>query len=164
MDRNAVFSIVILTKAQVHSVPSAALGTIGRHSLAPKESAKVLIGWAIQVQFIPSHVHATALRTRMHSSRMRTVCSSIRLFSRGVPGLGGGGCLLQGGAWSWGVCPGGCLLEAGVCLVPEGGLLRRVLLWGVFCSRGFLLPGVAVVSKHALRQIPPPCEQNERQV
>ena len=62
MDRNAVFSIVMLTKAQVHSVPSAALGTIGHHSLPPKESAKGLIGCAIQLQFTPSHVHATALR------------------------------------------------------------------------------------------------------
>ena len=44
----------------------------------------------------------------MHSSRLRTVRSSGRLCSRGCLLLGGGacsrvgGCLLPGGAWSWG--------------------------------------------------------------
>ena len=47
----------------------------------------------------------------MHSSRMRTVRNCSRLLGGGVPGPGGGGCLLVGdGACSW-----GCLLLAGVC-------------------------------------------------
>ena len=68
------------------------------------------------------------------------------LWGKGVPALGEcllleGGCLVPGGAWSWGVpAPGG-----------------RCLLQGSACSRE------GMVSQHALRQ-PPPCEQNDRQV
>ena len=67
-------------------------------------------------------------QTRMHSSRMRTVCYS------GRPMGGGGsvrGCLLGVGVSAWGclprgVCPGG--LPGGVCLggLPGGGVCVRL--------------------------------------
>ena len=86
----------------------------------------------------------------MHSSRMRTVRSSGRLW-------GGGGCLLggvcsggvsSGGCLLWGMClllggsaPRGCLLpgvSAPGCGVSAGGclLLGGCLLWGGVCSWG----------------------------
>ena len=81
--------------------------------------------------------------TRMHSSRMRTVRSSSRLCSWGVPDPGEllqggacsrGGCLLQGeggGTWSrGGPALGDCLLRRGAC--SRGGCL----LQGGTCSRG----------------------------
>ena len=90
----------------------------------------------------------------------------------------GGGCLLLGG-----VCSRGCLLWS--CLLLGVSALGRCLLWGCLlwgvsalgggvCSWGVsawgvsapggcLLPG-GVVSQQALRQTPPPCEQNDRQV
>ena len=79
--------------------------------------------------------------TRMHSSRMRTgrlltVCRS----------------LLPGGVCSGGVCSGGVSAPVG-CVCSRGGVFSR----GV-CSGG----GVAF--QHALRQTPPPCEQNDKQV
>ena len=60
----------------------------------------------------------------------------------------GGSVCSRGGVCSRGVCSqGGCLLQGG--LLSGGG--------GV-CSRG------DVVSQYALRQTPPPCEQNDKQV
>ena len=85
-------------------------------------------------------------KTRMHSSRMRTVRSSGRL-SRGCVcsrGVCFGGVSVPGGVSSQGrVCSGGCLLR-GVS-APDGCLLR------------------GVVSQHALRQTPPPhpCGQTD---
>ena len=50
--------------------------------------------------------HQTHEQTRMHSSRMHSVCTSNR--------LPGGGCLLQGGACSRGVpAPGGACSQGG---------------------------------------------------
>ena len=78
----------------------------------------------------------------------------------------GGGCLLLGGMSARG---GGCLLwgvSALVMSAPRGCLLWGCLLWGGLLwgclLGGFLLWGV--VSQHTLRQTPPPCEQNDRQV
>ena len=102
-------------------------------------------------------------KTRMHSSRMRTVRSSGRLSGEGVSapgvwpqggvcsGAGGavcsggvsalGGCLLQG-VWSQGgVCSGGLsALGEGVC---SGGVCSGggCLLWGGLLWRGVLLWG-----------------------
>ena len=59
-----------------------------------------------------------ALKTRMHSSRMRTIRNSSRLLPV-IVCLLLGGCLLPGGA-----CLGGCLLPGAVCL------LRGYLLQG----------------------------------
>ena len=88
----------------------------------------------------------------MHSSGMRSVRNSSY--------LGGGGCLLQGGAWSvgegvcsWGVpAPGWCTWSGEVsaprgCLLLCGGCLVR----GVPGLGGCLLPG-GMLSQHALRQ------------
>ena len=78
------------------------------------------------------------MKTRMHSSRMRTVRNSSRLLVgggvcfRGVPGprgcllLGGvysGGCLILGGGgvWSRGVCSGG-VSAPGALLLGGGGI------------------------------------------
>ena len=85
--------------------------------------------------------HAT--ETRMHSSRMHTVCSSGHILGRvylvlggvpgpggctcpgGVPGLGGvpgpGGCTWSRGVYLPGgcTCPGGCTWSGG-CTCPEG--------------------------------------------
>ena len=52
-----------------------------------------------------SHQAKKDQRTRMHSSRMRTVCNSSRLLE-GVSAPGRG-------AWSGGVCSGGCLVPGG---------------------------------------------------
>ena len=73
------------------------------------------------------------LKTRMHSSRIRTVRNSSRLLpGRGVSPPGGvsapGWSLLTGGVLPGGVCSGGVL--------PGG---------------GYLLLGGVVVSQHALR-------------
>ena len=92
------------------------------------------------------------LKTRMHSSRMRTVRSSGRI--SGVSALGGG-CLLWGG-----VCSRRCLLHIG-CLLP-GGVYSR----GCVCSQGVYSGGCllrGVVSQHVLRQTPPPvpCGQTD---
>ena len=103
--------------------------------------------------------------TRLHSSRMRTACVltvSPSMF------WGGGGCLVPGGVWCWGVSApwGGCLLWGvsglggvcsgeGVCTL-EGGLLPGGLDLGCVC---LLLGGVCSqggISQHALRQTPPP--------
>ena len=86
------------------------------------------------------------VKTRMHSSRMRTgrsltVCCSF---------LPGGGVLLgRGGAWSWGCVPGpgGVLLGPGGCVPGPGGVLLGPggfsLVWGGVWSRGgvCLVPG-----------------------
>ena len=95
----------------------------------------------------------STLKTRKHSSRMRTgrsltVCRSLLPGGVSAPG----GC----------VCSGGCLLLGGVC---SGGVC---LLQGGVCSWGGLVPGGGgpvpegwEVSQHALRQTPP-CGQNHR--
>ena len=75
-------------------------------------------------------------------------------------GSGPGGCLLLGVSTPGDVCSGG-LLGGGVS--APGRVCSRgmaVCSWGVSAPRGVsalagLLPG-GVVSKHALRQIPPP--------
>ena len=73
----------------------------------------------------------------MRTSRSLTVCRSL-LPGRGL--LPGGGCVLPGG---W------CVLLGGGGVLPREGVL----------SGGGVFQGV--VSQHALRQTPPPCEQNE---
>ena len=55
------------------------------------------------------------------------------------------------GAWSWGGMPG-----LGGCMVPGGG--------GDAWSWGVCMVGGCVVSQHALRQTPSPCEQNDKQL
>ena len=78
-----------------------------------------------------------SLKTRMHSSRMRTGRSLT--ISRSLLPEGGGGCVCFRG-----VCV--CLLLWGVCVsAPRGGLLLRggVCLWGVcFRSGGVCFWGV----------------------
>ena len=60
-------------------------------------------------------------KTRLHSSRMHT--ARLLTVSPSMHCSGGRGCLLGGGAWSWGdllvggVCSRGCLLRGGGCLV-----------------------------------------------
>ena len=86
--------------------------------------------------------------TRLHSSRMRTaraltvspsmLCTVGVPCSRGVPGPGG--CLVQGVAWSM----EGCLVWG----VPGLGGFWSGGVW----FRG--VPGLGVVSQHALRQTP----------
>ena len=126
----------------------------------------------------------------MHSGRMRTgrsstVCRSL------LPGGGcllWGGCLLRGGEWGgggemwhpsmhWGgvsapgglcsrgvVLQGGCLLWMGVCSQGWGvSALGGVSAPRGICSRGVSAPR-GVISQHALRQTPPPREQNDKQV
>ena len=71
--------------------------------------------------------------TRMHSSRMRTVCSSVRISE-------------------------GCLLPGGVCSVG-GGVSAPM---GVSAPGGSAPGEGVVVSQHALRQTPPPpCGQTD---
>ena len=107
------------------------------------------------------------IKTRMHSSRMRTgrsltVCQSLlwgMFFPlRGVCSQGGvysgGVCLLWGSVFSQGgvSAPGGVCSQAGGCLLL-GGVCSRgcvCLLWGVvcskgICSRGRLFQGVSVL-------------------
>ena len=87
-----------------------------------------------------------AIMTRMHSSRMRTICNSSHLLAGGCLVLEG--CLVSGGTWSWEwEVPG-----LGGCLVPGG-----------VCSQGGLLRGRGVISQLALSQTPS-CGQNDRQV
>ena len=80
-----------------------------------------------------------------------------------------GGCLLQGGCLVRGVCAqGGACFHEG-CLLLWGGVSATggVSGLGGICSGGCLLPGGICswgVSQHALRQTPPPCEQNDKQV
>ena len=87
------------------------------------------------------------LRTRMHSSRMRTGRSLTVCRSQ----LPGGGCLLLGGLLGAGVCSEGCLLPGVSAL---GGLLPGgcVLQGGVSAPGGSARGGV---SQDALRQRPP---------
>ena len=125
----------------------------------------------------------TLNKTRMHSSRMRTVCSSCRISggdvcSGGVSALGV--CLLQGGWVSTpglsalggcllpGVCSWGGVCSQGMCLgVSAVGVSspRVCVLWGGVCSWGVSAPGVSAprgVSHYALRQTPPPpCGQTD---
>ena len=132
------------------------------------------------------------ISTRMHSSRMRTVRSSGRIWG-GV--CSGWDVSAPGGVWSQGgMCLvlgcGGCLVPGCVCLVPGGVCLGRCqvpgvsilgvcLVRGVSAPRGCLLPvGSApggcllrgcllrgVVSQHGLRQTPrPPCGQTDRRL
>ena len=62
--------------------------------------------------------------------------------------------------------PGGSPCQGGV--LAKGGLPcqgRSALPGGVLpCHGGSALPGGGVVSQYALRQIPPPCEQNHRRL
>ena len=98
------------------------------------------------------HDSWTLRKTRMHSSRMRTVCSSDHI--SGVCSWGGV-CSQRG--LLWGVSAhGGCLLPRGVysggCLLPGVSAL-----WG--STPGGSAPGGVsalggVVSHHALRQTP----------
>ena len=131
----------------------------------------------------------TLNKTRMHSSRMRTVCSSCRISGggwcllRGVSALGV--CLLQGGwvstpglsalggACSQGSAPGGvsaprgCAWGVSALGVSAVGVSspRVCVLWGGVCSWGVSAPGVSAprgVSHYALRQTPPPpCGQTD---
>ena len=109
--------------------------------------------------------------TRMHSSRMRTVCYSGRHWERGVcPGVGRGVCPGVGRGVcpgvGRGVCPGGCLLGGGTeCgqndkqeSIPVGCILSAAggVCQGVF-ARGCLPGGI---SQHALRHTAP-CERND---
>ena len=90
------------------------------------------------------------IKTRMHSSRMRTVHCSSRLLGGGcLPGTGvSRGVGVCRGCLPRGVCPGGML--RGVC--AQGGcLLRDVCPMGV--CQGVCTQGVS----H-----PSPCEQNDR--
>ena len=73
------------------------------------------------------------IRTRMHSSRMRTgrsltVCCSLLPGGGGLPGLGGGSAWSRGSAWS-----GGSAWSWGVCLVRRclPGQRGVCLVWGV---------------------------------
>ena len=95
------------------------------------------------------------IKTRMHSSRMRTVCSSGHIW---------GGGSARGGVCLQGVCSWVVSALGGVCLwgvSASGGVsaLGGVCCRGVSAPRGCLLRGVYVVSQHALRQTPPPCGQ-----
>ena len=85
--------------------------------------------------------------------------------------LGGGGCLLQGVSAPGGVCPRGGVCSRGVaarvrgsaggCLLWGGWSCPGGLVWGLSAPGGVsplggcLLKG-GVVSRHALRQTPPP--------
>ena len=85
-------------------------------------------------------------KTRMYSSRMRTICCNGRLgvgiftWSGGVcvgGCLPGGGRVCLGGVFTWGVSPWGCLPRGVVC--PGGFLLRGVSARGGAClPRGCL--------------------------
>ena len=89
----------------------------------------------------PPSVPEKISHTRMHSSRMRTG-RSLTVRRSLLPGEGGEWCLLLGGVCSWG----------GICS------------WGSVCSGGVCSLGGGVASQHALRQTPPPREQNDKQV
>ena len=89
--------------------------------------------------------------TKMHSSRMRTVRSSGRIW---------GGCVCSGG--------GVCLLPAGECLLwgclLRGGVWsqRGVCSWGAVWSQGVSGPrGVWYPSMHWGRHPHPPCGQTD---
>ena len=96
-------------------------------------------------------------KTRMHSSRMRTVRCSSRLLGGGVSGPGGclpaRGVCLSGGSACQGVsaCHGVYACHGGVC--QEGGL-------GLGCLPGGSLP--RRVCGGCLAN--PPCEQNNRRL
>ena len=105
--------------------------------------------------------YVTIILTRMHSSRMHTVCSSSRL-GGGVTARGStcpGGCICPGGCTCWGsTCPGGVPAQ-GRCTCQEvpaqggvpargstclGGVPARwgdVPAQGGYLSRGVYLPG-----------------------
>ena len=112
----------------------------------------------------------------------------------GVPAWGGvpaGGCTcpwgctrgctclevyLPGGvpAWvvyllEWGVPARGCTCPGEVyqpegCTCPGGGVPAQGCTCGVYLAKGCTCWGWGCVSQHALRQTPPSCEQNDRQV
>ena len=101
----------------------------------------------------------TIIKTRMHSSKMRTVCNSGRI-------LGGcllaGGCLLRGVSAPGGVCLGGvysgeCVCSRGVSALggsaPGGVCSGGVCSWGGVCSQG------VYPSMHWGRH--PPCGQTD---
>ena len=99
-------------------------------------------------------------RTRMYSSRMRTVRNRSRL--RG--GLSGpGGCTLSGGCtWSWGCTWSGGVPGLGGVPGPSG----VYLVWGCTWSQGvYLVPGgtwsrgVCTWSRGVLHLGTPPCGQ-----
>ena len=97
------------------------------------------------------------LKTRLHSSRMRTArtltISPSMLCSGGVPGLGGGVYLGPGGCtWSGGGVPGpgGCTWSQGGGVPgPRGGCTWSRGGGGVPGPGGYLV------------RYSPPCEQNE---
>ena len=104
----------------------------------------------------------------MRTARALTVSTSMLC-------SGGGGCLLRGGVCCQGGFPSyGCLLGGGSALggncsgggviAPWGGVFSQVGVCsrGCVCSRGGrgICSGGRCVSQHALRQRPPPCEQN----
>ena len=88
-------------------------------------------------------------KTRMHSSRMRTVRSSDRISGGGVC-VCSRGCLLPGGSALWGVS------------APRGGVCSGGLSALGVSAHGGLLRGV--VSQHALRQTPPPPVWTDRRL
>ena len=103
------------------------------------------------------NLHLFPFQTRMHSSR-----DAYRpLVDRMLESASRGGGLLRGGVWS-----GGCLLGGRVSALGGGSAWGGCLLWGGSGLGGgcLLRGGCVVASQHALRQIPPPCEQNDRQV
>ena len=143
---------------------------------------------------VTNHIFTRMHSSRMLTGRSLTVCRSLLPGGRGICSRGcllweggvcsqGGcllwGCLLLGVSASGGVCyrrlsalGGGCLLLGG-CLPPWGvcsGVFvfsGECLLPGGVCSWGgwgVSASGGGVVSQHVLRQTPPPCEQNDKQV
>ena len=96
----------------------------------------------------------TVLKTRMHSSRMRTICCSSPLI--------GAGTVCKGG-----VCLQGCLPEE--CICPGRGYLpERCLFRGVFAGR-HLPRGMSARGclPRGVFQTPAPnprCRQNERKM
>ena len=133
------------------------------------------------------------ISTRMHSSRMRTVRSSGRIWGGVCSGwdVSALGVSAPGGVWSQGgMCLvlgcGGCLVPGGVCLVPGGVCLGRCQVPGVSTLGVCLVRGVSAPRGVCSRRVsaqggvcsggsipawteadtsaPPPCGQTDRRL
>ena len=139
--------------------------------------------WAKNLPGMSCYGSECFVKTRMHSSRMRTVRSSDGILGGGVCSWGGS--VLGGGVCSWGggcLLLGECLLLGGVCyrgvsapgevllggVSAQGGLLWGCLLWGVLllggvCSGGSAwggsAPGRCGIPACTEADTPPPCGQ-----